>query len=236
MSVQGPIPVITSNLTLCLDVNNAKSYPGTGTVWYDLCQGLVFNSAGTQTSIETLNNSKSFAFNGSGYWYCNSGYSNVDLGGDMTLLMWLYNKAFVTRRTVFQKAGTSYQSYEQEIACTWEPGNEVSWYSRYSAAYDYGSTTPCTVNSWNLVGIKMSTGKTTTARAGYYSKNGGPWVQNYTSRSNVAVVAAADIQIGTGYAGTCDTGNVGMVLTYNKMLNDSEVLQIYNSTKSRFGL
>jgi len=236
MSVQAPIPVITSNLTLCLDVNNSKSYPGSGAVWYDLCQGLVFNSTGTQTPIETINNAKSFAFNGSGYWYCNSGYTNVDLGGDMTLLMWLYSETITTRKTVFEKAGTSNASYQQEIACTWETANDISWYSRLTPEYDFGTTSACTVGSWNLMGIKMSSGKTTTARAGYYSKNGGPWVQNYTSRSNVALIAAADIRIGTGYAGTCDVGNVGMVLTYSKMLDNSEVLQIYNSTKSRFGL
>jgi hypothetical protein len=149
--------------------------------------------------------------------------------------MWLYSEAISIRKTVFEKAGTSYASYEQEIACTWETGNEVSWYSRYNA-YDYGSTAACTIGSWNLVGIKMNTGKTATARAGYYSKNGGVWTQNYTSRSTTAITAAGEIRIGAGYAGTCDVGNVGMVLTYNKMLSDSEVLAVYNATKRRYGL
>jgi hypothetical protein len=224
-----------NNLTMALDVSNPKSYSGSGTVWKDLVNGLIFNSTGTQTPIEVINNAKSFAFNGSGYWYCNSGYNLVDLGGDMTLLMWLYSEAISIRKTVFEKAGTSYASYEQEIACTWETGNEVSWYSRYNA-YDYGSTAACTIGSWNLVGIKMNTGKTATARAGYYSKNGGVWTQNYTSRSTTAITAAGEIRIGAGYAGTCDVGNVGMVLTYNKMLSDSEVLAVYNATKRRYGL
>lgn len=237
MSVQGnPYSVHDRNLTLLLDVSNTKSYPGSGTVWTDLVGGLVFNSAGTITPVETINTAKSFAFNGSGYWYCNSGYSNVDLGGDCTIILWLYSEAISIRRTVFEKAGTSYQSYQQEVAMTWETANNISWYSRQSADYDYGGTDVCTIGSWNMMSIKMSTGKTTTARAGYYSKNGGSWVQNYTSRSNTALVAAGEIRIGAGYAGTCDVGNVGMVMCYNKMLTDQEILQNYNTTRTRFGL
>lgn len=236
MSTNYSPKTVTDSLVMCLDVSNPKSYPGSGTVWTDLVSNLVFNSTGTTTPVETVANAKSFAFNGSGYWYCNSGFGTVDLGGDCTVVLWLYSETISVRKTVFEKAGTTYASYQQEVAMTWEAGNDISWYSRQSADYDFGSTAACTVGSWNMMGIKMSTGKTTAARAGYYSKNGGPWVQNYTSRSSVALVAAGEIRIGTGYAGTCDVGNVGMVLAYTKQLDNSEILQIYNSTKSRFGL
>ena len=237
MSTRGnPYIPHDSGLTLCLDVSNPRSYPGSGTVWTDLAQGLVFNSTGTQTPIEVISAAKSFAFNGSGYWYCNSGYNLVDLGGDMTLLMWLYSETISIRKTVFEKAGPSYGSYQQEIACTWETSNNISYYSRYSPNYDYGNTDVCTLNNWNMVGIKMSSGKTTTARTGFYSKNGSAWVSSYTSNSNTALIASGEIRIGTGYAGTCDVGNVGMVLCYNRMLTDQEVLQNYNATKRRYGL
>jgi hypothetical protein len=85
-----------------------------------------------------------------------------------------------------------------------------------------------------MMGIKMSTGKTASARTGFYSKNGAPWISNYNSRSSTALVASGEIRIGTGYAGTCDVGNVGMVVCYNKMLNDTEILNNYIATKSRF--
>jgi hypothetical protein len=234
MSTQGGPSIIKDGLTMCLDVTNLNSYSGTGTVWKDLVQGLIFNSTGTQTPLETINGAKSFAFNGSGYWYCNSGFGSVDLGGDCTIILWLYSETISTRKTVFEKAGTSYASYEQEVAMTWEVANDISWYSRYSAAYDYASTTTCTVGGWNMMGIKMSTGKTASARTGFYSKNGAPWISNYYSRSSTALVASGEIRIGTGYAGTCDVGNVGMVVCYNKMLNDTEILNNYIATKSRF--
>ena len=89
--------------------------------------------------------------------------------------MWIYSEGITDRDTLFEKAGTSYASYQQEIAVTWETNNGLSYYSRASGNYDYGGTTSFTLNGWSLMGIRMSTGKTTSARAGYYSKNGGIW-------------------------------------------------------------
>jgi hypothetical protein len=233
-TILGP-NVVTDGLSLNLDVNNTKSYPGSGSVWYDLVNNLQFNSSGTQTPLETKANSQSFAFNDSGYWYCNTNYSLVDLGGDCTLIMWLYGEDIINRKTVFEKAGTIYASYEQELAITWEVGGNFSYYSRH-LTYDYGFMEATTTNSWNMMSLKMSSGKSSTVRTGFRSKNGSAWMADYYTRSGTALVAAADIKIGTGYAGTCDVGNIGMILAYNRMLSDDEILQNYNALKNRYNL
>ena len=36
MSTSAPIPIIQSNLVFCLDAGNTKSYPGSGTTWYNV--------------------------------------------------------------------------------------------------------------------------------------------------------------------------------------------------------
>jgi hypothetical protein len=200
-----------------------------------LVQGITFSSIGTQTPLETLNGAVSFAFNNSGYWQSTAGHQNVDLAGNCTILMWVYNKGVTSRRTIFEKAGTIYQSYQQEIAVTWETNSTFTYYSRHTN-YDYGDTAALTLNAWTLVGIRMSTGKTSTARTGFYSMNGGNWVSAYTSRTSTAIVPAGPIRIGSGYAGTVIAGNIGMVMCYQKMLTNEEVLQNFNATKSRFGL
>lgn len=228
--------IVTSGLTLNLDVGSVASYPGSGTVWYDLAQNLTFNLQGTQTPYTTKNGAPCFGFNGSGYWQCSSGFSNVDLGGDCTIILWFYCETLAARKTIFEKAGTSYQSYQQEIAVTWETNLTFNYYSRQSPSYDVGVTTTNTNNAWNMMAIKMSTGKTTAARTGFYSKNGAAWTSNYTSNSNTALVAAGAINIGSGYAGTVTNGYIGQVLCYNKMLSDDEILQNYNSTRTRYGL
>lgn len=236
MTVNAGPSIVTSGLTMLVDAANAHSYPGAGSNWYDVVQGLSFNSYGTQTTWETVGGSKAFTFNGSGYWQMDIGYSNVPLGGDCTVILWLYEVGHTVRKTVFEKAGTIYASYEQEIAMTWEVDQAISWYSRQNAAYDYASTSVCSTNAWNMMAIKMSTGLTATARTGFYSKNGSAWTENYFSRSDVAVVSAGSVRIGTGYAGVVDNGSVSIVACYNKMLSDAEILQNYDAWKSRFGL
>ena len=228
--------IITDGLTLTLDASDLNSYKGSGAVWNDLTQGLVFNSQGTQTPLTTINGVTCFDFNGSGYWECGTNFGLVDLGGDCTIIMWFYCQTLAVRKTIFEKAGTSYASYQQEIAVTWETGNDFSYYSRLSPDYDYAGTAVNTLNVWNMVGIKMSTGKTTTARTGFYSKNGSAWTANYTSRSNTALVAAGAIRVGSGYAGTVTDGYISSVYCYNRMLSDAEISLNYNVMKSKFRL
>ena len=81
----------------------------------------------------------------------------------------------------------------------------------------------------------MTTGKTTSARVGQAYINGVA-LGSYTSRSSVALLAAGAIQIGTGYAGTVDVGYINSIYCYNRVLSATEVLQNYNTTKTRFGL
>lgn len=229
--------IVTNGLSMYVDVTNTKSYPGSGTSWFDLGPNkLVFTSTGTQTPLETVSNVKSFGFNGAGYWECSTNASTVDFGGDCTLLMWIRSEDIGLRKTVFEKAGTIYQSYEQEIAVTWEVAENFSWYSRYST-YDYAGTASISLNTWALVGIKMSTGKTAAARTGLYSINGGSWVGGaYVSNSSTPLVAAGALRIGAGYAGIVDNGNIASVICYNRMLNDAEILQNFNALRGRFGL
>lgn len=228
--------IVRDQLSLLLDVNNIKSYPGSGSSWKDLAQNINFSSYGTQTPLETVGGALCFDFNASGYWQSDSGHANVDMGGDCTLLMWLYCEDTTTRRTVFEKAGTTYQSYQQEIAVTWETSESLSYYSRQSPDYDTASTNALTLNAWNFVGIKMSTGKTATARTGFRSLNGSAWSASYNSRSTTALVAAGAVRVGSGYAGAVETGKVGMVMCYNKMLSDAEVKQNFDALQGRFGL
>lgn len=235
MSACGGPEITDSNLVLFLDVGNTKSYPGSGSSWTDLAQGLVFSANGTVTPVETKAGALSFAFNSSGYWTYSTTPSLVDMAGECTLIYWYYNEGLSTRRTIFEKAGTIYSSYEQEIAMTCEVNNDISYYSRYNF-YDYAYANPADLNAWNMIGIKMSSGKTSTNRTGSRSKNGSAWETNYVPRSVTPITTAGQIRVGTGYAGTMDTGNLALLLVYTKMLTDAEVLEVYNAFRGRFGL
>ena len=238
MSILRSPQIVYNGLVLALDAADQGSYSGTGAVWTDLAQNLIFNSTGsTQTPFTKIGGVPCFGFNGSGSWQCSSGFDRVDLGGDCTISIWFYSESPSVRKTIFQKAGTSYASYEQEIAVTWEPGDNPYWsyYTRYSGSYDYGGLNGGSHTKWNMMTITMTTGKTTSARVGQAYINGVA-LGSYTSRSNVALVAAGAIQIGTGYAGTVEVGYINSVTCYNKVLSATEVRQNYNALKPRFKL
>lgn len=236
----GSLPaIVTDQLSCYVSANAPGSYIVGDTKWYDISgNNLVFSTIGTALTRTLYGPAYGYTFNGSGYFRCSSNYNLVDFGGDCTLIMWIYNVMSGSRRTIFQKNGTVAQSYQQEIAVTWEVGSSFSYYSRRTPNYDSAGAPATTANAWSMIAIKMSTGKTTACRTGYNSKNGSAWAQSYSCRSNIAVVAAADIQIGSGYAGTCNanSGAIGAVLCYNKMLSDAEILQNYNAMKSAYGL
>lgn len=240
MSLAHSPSVVMSGMTMYLDASNRKSYSGSGaTTWIDQIQGLVFNSVGITNSLLTYNGASALAFNGSGYWECGTNYSLVDLGGDCTLIMWIYMDPVSVRKTLFEKAGTVYGSYQQEIAMTMETSGQPSYYSRYSATapgYDNASASLLTQSVWNMMAIKMSTGRTAAARTGFNSLNGAAWSASYNSTTSTALVSAGAIRVGSGYAGTMDSCSVGSVIAYNRMLNDSEILQNFTALRGRFGV
>lgn len=224
------------NLVLCLDAANSKSYPGSGTVWYDLAQGLVFNSTGTMTPYSSVGGVPCFDFNGSGYWYCDSGYDQVDLGADFTFEFWYYCEAESTRRTIFQKQQTVHASYEQELAVTVETNNTWSMYSRYTPHYDYAVTTALTQGQWNCVIATVSNGYGTADRVGYYSLNGGSLTSFWTSQSSYPLIPATTIVLGSGYAGVMEVGYVARVCVYDFMFSESDKDRVFNAMRGRFGI
>jgi hypothetical protein len=237
MAVAYNTSIVKDSISLLLDPANTKSYPGSGTAWTDLVNKIPFTSLGaTQTPFSNVGGAPAFTFNNSGYWESTSGHAAVDLGGDCTVILWLYGADVTTRKTLFEKAGTSYGSYQQELAMTLETNEAFSYYSRFSPDYDFGGTATLDIGAWSMTAIKMSTGKTTAARTGFYSKNGAAWTASYTSRSNVAVVAAGALRVGNGYAGVVENCSVGAVMCYNKMLSDAEIKQNFEAYRRRFGL
>lgn len=237
MGAAGGPRIPRDQLVLAVHAGSKKSYPGSGADWQDLTQSkITFSSYGTQTPFTTVSGVSCFDFNGSGYWESDSGHGQVDMGGDCTLAFWMYAENLTERDTIFEKVGIGTNSYRQEIAVTLETNEGFSYYSRKTPNYDYGSTGAMTQSAWNLMSIKMSTGKSTTARTGFWSKNGSAYSANYTSRSNTAVETAGAIRIGTGYAGAVENGYIASLYVYEKMLSDDEISTLYNSTKKKFGL
>ena len=94
------------NLSMHLDVSNIRSYSGSG-AWKDVKGNRDFASNGTTATPlhTTAEGIKSFQFNDSGWWSSDTNTSGVDMGGDCTLLFWLFYEPLTERDTIFEKAG-----------------------------------------------------------------------------------------------------------------------------------
>lgn len=208
---------------------NPKANPNR--YWYDLGPNKIDMTPTGTINYTTLGGTNCFGFNGSMYWSSTVAKAQTtDYRNGATLELWLYNQTKSVRKTVFEKAGNSYASYEQEIAWTWEVANDISCYRAYDA-YDYGSSSALNNNAWNHCVLVL-----------YPYLGEAQWYLNgtangsYTQRATRFPPQANEIRIGTGYAGTVDNGGVAMVKTYKKMFTADQVLQNYTNSKSRFGL
>ena len=156
------------------------------------------------------------------------------MAGECTLVLWYYRESKLSGRdSIFEKRATTRDhSYEQEIAVAAHPDGDaegsLSYYSGYDAnKYDYGFVFNVNINAWNQVAIKMSSGKTSVARQGWYSANGASFTEDYTSRTSTAIHPAGNIVVGDGYNGRMESGYIAEVMVYNRTLTDVEILYNY---------
>ena len=239
-----PSELPMDGLSLYLDSQiSASAYVGDSTSWFDVSgNGIEFEPKNGGLSKVFLGGYCAYQFDGSGYYEAVLSLSpTVNMGGDCTLVMAVWCTQITERDTIFEKKGDGTQSYKQEIAVTWETSEAFSYYSRQTPNYDHANTSACDTNggegAWTIMAIKMTTGLTASARTGFYSKNGAAWTANYNSRSTVALNPALNVRVGYGYAGAVEgTNGIGAVLCYNKALTDSEISDVYDALKGRYGL
>ena len=231
MSIQGgPFSIHDSSLVLSINAANTKSYISGSTNWADLSgnnlngtltNGPAFNSSNNGTlQFDGVNDYVSFptgfistltasTFSVWFYWTDNSNWSRVfDFGTGTTYNMFLTPKNGGTGVLRFAIT-TSSGAGEQQI-------NHVAlslsnWYNVVvtmsgSAGNMYVNGTLVASNN-SMTNTPSSLGSTT---------------QNYLGKSQ--------------YPDPYFAGNIASLLIYKKALTSSEILQNYNTEKSRFGL
>jgi hypothetical protein len=235
MSVFGGPNVTDSGLVLNLDAGNIKSYPGTGTIWYDK-SGSKFNT--TLVNGPTFSNG-SFSFDGT------DDQANVST----TTPSYLQGNPAFTVEGWFQRTDTFVQR------STWGFGGDVI--SQGFTSWCYNNTNEISIDLWGV--STYSTGQqysTTTWRHCVWTYNG----TSFTT-SNVIIYVdgvaytGGNLLVLRGSSGTPNINNNGIVIgkssiaenawgkprvaifnMYNRVLTAQEVLQNYNATKSRFNL
>ncbi len=232
MSSLGGPNIVTNGLVLYLDAGNSKSYPTTGTTWYDRSGN---GNNGTLINEPTYNsaNGGSIVFDGVDD-YVNAG----NLGAFYTkgtISYWMKSSAVEDYRNPFS---THYLSinvgirFEQYTTST--PyggfsviiGNNSGTYNPYS----YSPGLVLTPNVWYNIVLTWDT--TINNVIGYFNS-----VQKFNSTHSLWPTTLPSISIGSGFnSDRYYKGSISQTLIYNRTLTSQEILQNYNATKSRFGL
>jgi hypothetical protein len=233
MSTIGGPNLVDSGLILELDAGNTKSYPGTGTTWFDK-SGNAYN--GTLTNGPTFDTGSlgSIVFDGIDD-YVNLGNVLDITTGSYSVSFWTYvNSSPTSFQTIFAKKGVAaansgyavyYNGSTKKLM--WSNANGVTTQEYYTV-----STIP--LDSWiNIVKIRdvdASTKGTFYINGQLYPITSNPTGLNVSNSYNLTFHRASNSS--TYYF----SGKTAISTFYNRALSDSEVLQNYNALKGRFGL
>jgi hypothetical protein len=225
--------IITRGMTVHLDAGVNESYPGSGTVWYDLSGNS--NHFNIVSGAYNSSGAKYMDFNGS-YGMAKSA-TDVSLSNNVTYILWTRIKnSSADWRTLTRGYASDHQVIIQTGA--WEIGYYDSSTTFVGSGYSQQSLPNYGTSNWICLYFRYQTSSPyftmayndtpETIRASITNSNAG-----YTNGFG---------SLGGYHAGSTEPsvgnqfwGDIASFMTYNRVLSDSELLQVYNAQKSRFG-
>lgn len=235
MSFYNGPKITTSNLILCLDAGNRKSYPGSGTVWYDL--------SGNNNNFNIV----ATAFNSAGYMDFNGTYGIAKNSTDISLsdstgvtyhivtriknssADWrTLTRSYVSDHHViistggweigmYDNDGSGFigTGYSQQSLPNYNTSNWVQMYWRWQSSSPYYqlsvNNTPGTING-SITNVNARYNRGFGAIGGYHNGD--------TNPSNASQY----------------WGDIAYFAVYNKFLTNDELLQNCTAMKSRFSI
>ena len=228
MSAFGGPNTITDGLVLSLDAGNIKSYPGTGTTWYDKSGN---GNNGTLTNGPTFTTG-SIVFDGVNDYVTGNTPSLINLSQPTSVNVWFYFNAFTPSNPRIIECQDS--SYSIQIIRDGNSGLLATKNNNFQTG-NTGTTwfTPTTGVWYNITSVWIPSTTTTILYLNGVSQTG-------TSFNNIGIGNQPNKTIlGVRSDFTSSTwlnGKIANTSMYNRALSSQEVLQNYNATKSRFGL
>lgn len=239
-------PRITlDGLALYYDAKNFKSYPGSGTTWFDLSK----NSRDTTSFV----NMDATNFNSEGFFTFNSGVANERMNvpeiasGDATIEAWFTSDSDLTLTQGVYGNNQHFRIYK-------EPTVSSDYYVAGYADSDY----VVTAADHNVVFWAQADGGGSIETVKYPALTQGRWIQvvgtmqsnsglqlfingnkvGDTSHNVTYLDGTNTAAIGDTYAGAGNPlkGKVAIVRHYTRILSPEEVFANYIATRGRFGI
>ena len=227
--------IVTDGLVLHLDSANPQSFDGNSTVWRDLSgngnNGTLVNGVGYSNSNRGV-----LSFDGTNdYVNCGGNGISFNFGNNFTISGWVYPTSIGPNNggdivTLSYSQYLPYASYGLEFTNT----------SKFSIGLGdttnnwvvYRTTSTYLLNNWYYV---VGTYNGTTVKLFVNSV-----LENQTNVTKTINYTNSPLTIGCWYYDLTPlnafSGSIPIVQVYNRALSDDEIIQNYNSTKSRFGL
>jgi hypothetical protein len=211
MSVKGGPNVIVDGLICLLDAANIKSYPGSGNTWTDLSG----NGNNATLTNPTYNSTTKAIF-----------FSTVPLG---TMSLSSINLSSTNNTVMYLSRQTSTSNYRvlTGISNNWLLGYWNGYSSQYYAEGWVYNPQETSNTSWKMY---TGTGNISTDKWSLW-KNETKLVEN----SNGAQ-GPNGLCINTGYTVEVSPCEVSLILVYNRVLTDAEILQNFNALRGRYFL
>jgi len=229
--------VVTTSLLVYLNAGNSTSYPGSGTVWYDL--------SGNSNNFNIV----ATAYNSSGpkYMDFNGSYGLAKNGSDISLSDATGVTYVVATRIRNSSTGwrTLTRSYVNDHHVIIQDGGwGIGAYDNdgntfYNSGYSQQSLPGYGTTAWNIMYWRWQ------SSSPYYEMS-----YNDTPSTIRASLTDANARYNRGFGsigayhngntttsdGSQYWGDIGVFMAYNRRLTDAELLQNFNALKGPFGL
>ena len=212
--------IVTDGLVLALDAGNAKSYPGSGTIWYDLSGN---------SNNGTLTNGPTYSSDNGGSIVFDESNDYVDCGNVLSQTAYTKSAWFrpesSTRNIISGTAdglNGEHAFWMNNTNNTLNAGHQNEW-SRVSYTVPSGNM----LNQWwnGVVTWNDSTG----------------WILyvngvQVDTNSNTTGPNGSGVYIARYGSGNYFDGDIAQAMIYDRALTAAEVEQNYNAVKGRYGL
>ena len=208
--------LITDGLVMYVDAANPKSYPGTGSTWYDLTTNGHNLSLGSSVSLTTYNDTTVLHFPEDSNGYGRNSTLNLS-SSNFTVISWV-------RKLSNNNNGRTITAYSNN----WLLAHHDDTYGDYYAeGWVNDISSPKSDTIWRMY---TGTGHISNDQYSLFIND-----QNEVRNSANGSQGPNGWNLNNQYSqySNCEIANL---ICYNRVLTDSEIQQNYNAFKTRFGL
>ena len=240
MACHGGPDIVEDNLVLYLDAANTKSYPGSGTDWYDLTGNKFHMDLVNGPTFSTVSGAKCFSLDGSNdKGVCDGSVTgsvsatvtNLGLGGTQPKTVVCWANVGSTGSTSGGLFDLGDHGTTGEMYCLRRAGT-TAWRAQFWSTPDYDFTYDGT-SKWTMFSQVYGTDK-----IGKTYGNNGILLGEDSGSFDLTTAGTTPFTMGiyeassTYYFG----GSIAMYMVYDRGLTVAEIKQNYNALKGRYGL